>query len=170
MRRLCCSCTLTSSHQVMVFPPSPQQAWVWTGLLRLRSTLWFGEGSWKIVRDPKDLLYIEKNMWCIWLGTYMLGQMVSSQFRLVISAVRNIFFTWVGLNWWLETLCGVMPLFWVTWWSELRRYRGGWVWNAITLPCHENFHQPDQKNTKLDPVAWKPTVEHFKFDAYSANA
>ena len=43
----------------------------------------------------------------------MQGQMVSSQFRLVISAVRNIFFTWVGLNWWLETLCGVMPLFWV---------------------------------------------------------
>ena len=42
----------------------------------------------------------------------MLGQIVSSQFRLVISAVQGMFFTWVGLNWWLETLCGVMPLFW----------------------------------------------------------
>ena len=43
----------------------------------------------------------------------MLGQMVSSHFKLVILAVQGMFLTWVGLNWWLETLCGVMPLFWV---------------------------------------------------------
>jgi hypothetical protein len=56
-----------------------------------------------------DHVYI----WFIGFYTNMLGQMVSSKFRLVISAVQSMFFTWVGLNWWLETLCGVMPLFWV---------------------------------------------------------
>ena len=43
------------------------------------------------------------------------------------------------------------------------------IWNNIILPCHENFHQPCQKNTKLNPYSLGTPIEYFKFDAYSAN-
>ena len=35
-------------------------------------------------------------------------------------------------------------------WEDIR---GGGVCNGIALPCHENLHQPCQRNTKLDPCS-----------------
>ena len=37
--------------------------------------------------------------------------------------------------------------------QRVEKISAGGVWNGITLPCHENFHQPWQKNTKLDPCS-----------------
>lgn len=67
----------------------------------------FGLMTWAIVQEnskrPKDIhIY---NMIYIYTILYI--------YILVISSVHGMFFTWVGLNWWLATLCGVMPLFWV---------------------------------------------------------
>ena len=52
-----------------------------------------------------------------------------------------------GLNWLSHKLDEAVAASW-------EDIRGGGVWNGITLPCHENFHQPCQKNTKLDPCSF----------------
>ena len=55
MEWLCSSCTFTSSLQVMVFPPVPKQAWVWTGGWGICAVLWLGQRCRRIAKDPKEI-------------------------------------------------------------------------------------------------------------------